>query len=395
MKLNDLLQTLLTVEPSGFPFVSIYLNAESNENGRDDYGIWLRNELAEQAENYAEDSPEAQSFKADTERILNFLDNEVAPSANGIAIFASFGADEFFKTAQIEVPFPNNRLFTFDRPHIFPLARAIDQNPKYAVLWADTNKADIYVFGGENHINVEIETVAKVEAIQNEITQGTKVGGWSQARYQRHIANFHLQHAKETVEELDKLVRDSKIEHLILCGDERVIMPTLRPQLPKALEEKVVETLNLSQYDSERKIREATLEVMQKQNAAGDEAAVERMYGAAKAAAGLGTIGVEDTLAALSNGQVEELLISANFGAIEYSQKKVKRVLRDYAPGDDNSISDELPKVREPRQIADELIVRALNSAAKIKFIEDESLLKEAHGVGAVLRYNINATASS
>jgi hypothetical protein len=36
-----------------------------------------------------------------------------------------------------------------------------------------------------------------------------------------------------------------------------------------------------------------------------------------------------------------------------------------------------------------------LNSAAKIKFIEDESLLKEAHGVGAVLRYNINATASS
>jgi peptide subunit release factor 1 (eRF1) len=134
---------------------------------------------------------------------------------------------------------------------------------------------------------------------------------------------------------------------------------------------------------------------MHNQNKAGDEAAVERMTGAAKAAAGLGTLGVEDTLAALSNGQVEELLIASNFDAIEYSQKKVKRVLRDYAPGDDNSTSDELPKVREPRQIADELIIRALNSAAKIKFIEDESLLKEAHGVGAVLRYNINATANS
>jgi len=78
----------------------------------------------------------------------------------------------------------------------------------------------------------------------------------------------------------------------------------------------------------------------------------------------------------LSNGQVEELLISSNFDAIEYSQKKVKRVLREYAPGDDNSASDALPKAREPRQIADELIVRALNSAAKIKFIEDESLLQ-------------------
>jgi peptide subunit release factor 1 (eRF1) len=38
--------------------------------------------------------------------------------------------------------------------------------------------------------------------------------------------------------------------------------------------------------------------------------------------------------------------------------------------------------------------VRAINSAAKIHFIEDESLLKEAGGVGAVLRYNINATAN-
>jgi peptide chain release factor subunit 1 len=395
MKLNDLMQKLIAVEPSGFPFLSIYLNAEPNEQGRDAYGVWLRGELSEQAENYEEDSAEAQSFKADVERITNFLENEVEPSANGIAIFASFGADEFFETAQIEVPFPNNRFFAFDRPHIFPLARAIDQNPKYAVLWSDTNKADIYVFGGENHINVEIETSAKVEEIQNEVTQGTKVGGWSQARYQRHIANFHLQHAKETVDELEKLMRDAKIEHLILCGDERTIMPILRPQLPKELEEKVVQTLNLNQYDSEEKIRQATLEVMQNQNKAGDEAAVERMYGAAKAAAGLGTMGVEDTLAALSNGQVEELLITANFGAIEYSQKKVKKVLREYAPGDDNSTSDTLPKVREPRQIADELIVRALNSSAKIKFIEDESLLKEAHGVGAVLRYNINATATS
>jgi peptide chain release factor subunit 1 len=395
MKLNDLMQKLSVVEPSGFPFLSIYLNAEPNEQGRDDYGSWLKKELSEHADDYPEDSAEAQSFNADVERITNFLENEVEPAANGIAIFACSGADEFFETTQIEVAFPNNRLFAFDRPHIFPLARAIDQNPKYAVLWADTNKADIYVFGRETHIGAEIETSAKVEEIQGEVTNRTQVGGWSQARYQRHIENFHLQHAKETVEELDKLVRDLKIEHIILCGDEAVIMPTLRPQLSKELENKVVETLNLSKYDSEEKIRRATLEVMHSQNTAGDEAAVGRMFDAAKAAAGLGTMGVEDTLAALSNGQVEELLISSNFDAIEYSQKKVKRVLRDYAPGDDNSTSDELPKVREPRQIADELIVRALNSAAKIKFIEDESLLKEANGVGAVLRYNMNATGNS
>lgn len=61
MKLNDLMQTLIAVEPSGFPFLSIYLNAEAYEQGRDPYGIWLKKELSEQAKDY-EESAEAQSF---------------------------------------------------------------------------------------------------------------------------------------------------------------------------------------------------------------------------------------------------------------------------------------------------------------------------------------------
>ncbi|MCU1290600.1 MAG: eRF1 domain 3 protein [Acidobacteria bacterium] len=394
MKLNDLVEKLAAFEPTGFPVVSLYLDTKANENGRDDYQIWLKQEIDNLVGDFDEESAEAQSIKADIERIQNFLETEMEESANGVAIFACTGADGFFETAQLDVAFPNNRLFAFDRPHIFPLVRIIEQNPKYAVLWSDTNKADIYIFGGENTINVETETQAKVEEIENDVTQGTKVGGWSQARYQRHIANFHLQHAKETVEELEKLLHQAKIEYLVLCGDERTIMPILRPQLSKPIEESVVETLNLSQYASEEEIREKTQEVMAMKNAAKDKETVERMYGAAKAAAGLGTMGVEDTLAALSNGQVEELIISSSFEAIKYSPKKVKKVLKAYAPGDDNSTGDDLPDVKESRQIGDELIIRALNSAAKIVFIEDDSLLKEANGVGAVLRYNINATAN-
>lgn len=394
MKLNKLVETLGALESNGFPFVTLYLNAAANENGRDEYQSWLKNEIDELTANFPEDSAEAESFKADVEKIQQFLESEVEDSANGIAVFACHGADGFFETAQLDVAFPNNRLFAFDRPHIFPLVRLVEQNPKYAVLWSDTNKADIYVFGGENTINLETETQAKVEEIENQVTQGTKVGGWSQARYQRHIANFHLQHAKETVEELEKLLQQAKIDYLILCGDERTIMPILRPQLSKAVEESVVETLNLSQYASELEIREQTRQVMYEQNIVKDQERVQRMYDAAKAAAGLGTMGVEDTLAALSNGQVEELIISSSFEAIKYSPKKLKKVLKAYAVGDDNSTGDDLPDVKESRQIGDELLIRALNSGAKIVFIEDATLLKEANGVGAVLRYNMNATAN-
>ena len=393
MKLNSLVEKLAAFEPSGAPFISLYLNAEVNQNGREDYPIWLKNEFRSKAEEFEAESEEAKQFNEAVERINNFLDTEVDNSANGIAIFAEIGGD-FFETAQLDTAFPENLSVVFDRPHIFPLVRLIEQNPKYCAVWADTNHADIYIFGGEQTLNADNDSEAKVEEIQNNVTNRTKVGGWSQARYQRHVENFHLQHAKETVEEVEKLMRNQKIEHLILCGDETGVIPILKEHFSKPFEDSIVTTLNLSKYDSEGEIRDATHEAMKVENALRDKERVERMFGAAKAAAGLGTIGVEKTLEALSNGQVEELLISADFGAIEYSAKKVKKVLKNYAPGDDNSSAEELPDTKETGQVADELLVRALNSAAKIIFIEDESMLKEAGGVGAVLRYNMNATAN-
>jgi peptide subunit release factor 1 (eRF1) len=394
MSLGKLIEKLAAFEPGGFPFVTVYLNAEANEQGRDDFATWLKNELAERAADYEENSAEAESFNQDVERILNFVEKEVDEEANGIAIFACSGAEEFFETARLEVPFPNNRLFVFDRPHLFPLVRTIEQNPRYAVIWADTNKADIYIFGGERSIDLDTDTRAQVKSVRNEVTGRSKAGGWSQGRFQQRIENIHALHAKEVAEVIEPIMRKNKIEFLILCGDETTIMPHLRPKLSKEAEETVIGTLNLSQYDSEEEIHRATLELMKEHQAKLDEAAIERALGAAKAAAGLGAIGVEDTLAALSNGQVEELVISASFSDLEYSAKKVKKVLKAYVPGDDNSASDVLPDAKEARLVADELIIRALNSDAKIRFIEQSDLLNEARGVAAVLRYNIKHTAN-
>src|SRR5215213_1806067 len=317
MNLTNLIEKLAAFEPNGAKVISIYLDARANENGREEYPAWLKNQFYEYSIQFENDSEKATQYAETEARINNFLENEADKSANGIAVFAEVGG-EFFETVQLDEAFPNNRFFVFDRPHLFPLVRIIEQNPKYAVLWADTNKADIYVFGGENTLNTEIETSAKVEEIQSEKTNRSQVGGWSQARYQRHVENFHLQHAKETVEELEKLMRGSKIEHLVLCGDETTIMPILRPQLSKETDEKVIAVLNMSQYASEDEIREKTREAIGVGNAVKDKERVERVFTAAKSAAGLGTLGVEKTLAALSNGQVEELVIAANFDAIKY-----------------------------------------------------------------------------
>ena len=394
MKLTDLIKKLGAFEPDGYPFLSLYIDARADSTGRDNFQIWLKKQLSEKAELYKNNEEEAGRLDRTVEKINNFVDEEVDPQANGIAIFASLGDSEFFEAIQFSVAVEESKIFNFDRPHIFPLAKIIGQNPKYAVLWADTNKADIYVFGGENHIRADRDADPKVENIQNTVTNRTSVGGWSQARYQRHIENYHLQHAKEVVSEVETIMSKLSIDHLILCGDESTIMPTLRPQLPKALEEKVIGTLNISQYDSIDEIREKTRGLFDKDHAERDKKQVERVLDAANSAAAVGTLGLEDTLKALSNGQVQELVLSADFETIDYKPASVEKILNDYAPGEDQSSVDTMTIVYNVGEIADELITRAINSDAKIIFIDDPSLLEEVGGVGAVLRYNMNATAS-
>ena len=394
MKISTLIETLGAFEPDGYPFLSIYINAEPGQNGRDTFPIWLKTQLSEQGQQYKENEIELARYDSVVERINSYIDQEVDPSANGIAIFTSVGDSGVFEAVQLEVPFAENEFYAYDRPHIFPLARVVHENPRYAVLWADTNKADIYIFGGETRIRADVDLEAKVENIQNEVTQSSQPGGWSQQRFQRRTENFHLQHAKEVVSELENIMKKVDVEQLVLCGDEATIMPILKPQLSKSLEEKVIATINMSQYDSEEEIHEKTLEAVGIEMATRQAKVVERVNDAAKAAAGMGTLGLEDTLRALANGQVEELVVSSNIDTIDYSKREVEKILDEYEPGDDQIPVDTQPIVTIPGEVADQLIIRAISTGAKIAFVKDDSLLRDAGGVGSILRYNINATAT-
>ena len=394
MKITNLIEKLGSMEPDGAPFFSIYLNAEAGQNGRDTFPIWLKNPLSEQEQKYKEDEVELALFKQTVERINDFVENETDPSANGIAIFTKMG-DDYFEAVQLDVAFPESKFFSLDRPHIFPLARAVNENPRYAVLWADKNKADIYVFGGETRIRSDVEVESKVESIQNEVAQATQAGGWSQQRFARRREKFHMEHAKEVVAELEEVMKKFNVDHLVICGDEETILPVIKPELSKAMEEKLIGTFSMSQYDSEDEIRERSLEVVNIEMATLQQQKIEQLNDAAKSSAKMGTLGVEDTLRALANGQVEELILASNIDTFDYSKKKVKKILKEYEPGDDTAPADASAAIGDAAQIADQLIVRAINTAARITFIKDESMLEEAGGVGAILRFNMNAQAGA
>ena len=373
MKIEKLIERLTNFEPTELPFISVYLNAEPNEHGRDDFNVFLKKQLSMHQNNYEEHTPERDSFDKDLKRINEYVTN-VSSSANGIAIFACSGADGFFETREFNVPFENDLFFVYNRPHIFPLARLYEQNPKYAVVAADTNSANIHVFKRKNAL--------EKEEIENFKTNRTDQGGWSQARFQRHIDNFHKQHAKEVIEELDKIVRDENINQIILVGDETVIIPLLKDELSDFLEEKIAGTIRLNIDTPEHELLEECEKEIHRYDTLADKEKIDKLM-EQNYDEGLGVTGAEHTFAALANGQVQELYIDAKFDEIEYDENTLVKLMKAYAPG----IDRELPDSHKARLIVDELIKLGFQTADSVRFIEDENLLKKAGGIGALLRY--------
>lgn len=376
MEVNELLDQLATFQPTGFPVISLYLNAQADQHGRANYDAFLRKELSERAKSFEPGSSERESFDQDAARINSFLEEEARASANGIVIFACAAAD-LFAGAQLDAPIEENHLYVFDQPHLYPLARLLDQYPRYAVLVSDTNAARIFVFGRGRTLDSE--------EIQNVKTKNISAGGWSQMRFQRHMENYHLHHAKEVVDALERVVNEDRIEHVILSGDEATIIPILREQMPKQLLDKVVDVINLDIDTPEHEILESTMKTLRVHDAVTDAEKVKEMLDQYRSG-GLGVVGVAETLAALSNGQVDELLVSASLREIQYSEQQVDKVLAAYAPGADG----EQPDASEPHMVADELVRRAQQTSARVTFIEDTSLLAGVGGVGATLRYRID-----
>jgi peptide chain release factor subunit 1 len=384
---EKLMERLFKFEPTEFPVLSLYLDARVDEHGRRNFSPFIRKQITERAKSYAAQSPERQSVESDLSRILSYLDDNIDVTAQGIAIFACAACNDFFEAGQFDAPFEQNQLFVYDRPHVYPLAHLVDQYRKYAVVLADTNRAQILVFACGREVD-------RAE-LQNVKTKQSQAGGWSQSRYERHLENYHQQHVKEVVEVLNRTVQDEGIESVIIAGDEGTIVPLLRAEMSKELSDKVVDAISLGIDTPEHELLEESLKVFRQYDSLSDIEKVEKLLSEYRRD-GLAVAGVPETLAALSNGQVEELLIAASAASITFDEAEVKKVLDAYQTEATIGSGGEPSTTLDNDLVADEIVRRAQQlSSARVTFIEDSSVLEQVGGVGALLRYRITAESAA
>lgn len=343
-QLTAQLERLAAIDAGPFPIISLYLDLRPNERGRDQFDQFLRKELSDRVATYPAAGPERDSLDKDAQKIRDYVSG-LDGSTNGLALFACSGA-ELFEAIPMAAPVDAHRLYIASRPHLYPLARILDEYPRYLALVADTHSARIFVFATNQ--------VVKAEQIEGEKTKQHKKGGWSQARYQRHTQNFHIQHAKEVVDAIDRIVREEAIDKILLSGDE-VILPLLRDQMSKEVADKIVDVVKLDIRTPQHEVLQATIDALREHDAQTDRERVDALVGTYRAN-GLATVGLDNVRKAFELGQVDELVISAAPDSTDQSN---------------------------------ELVMQAHNTSATIRFIEDTSLLEPVGGVGAFLRFKL------
>ena len=92
----------------------------------------------------------------------------------------------------------------------------------------------------------------------------------------------------------------------------------------------------------------------------------------------LAVVGAQATIAALTRGQVDRLLVTASSDAVH-----------DDTDADASDLEDADVNRNDGTPLSEQVVRLARTTGAHISFIEDSTLLADVGGIGAMLRYRL------
>lgn len=306
--------------------------------------------------------------KVDLERIREWWDAEFDhDGARGLAIFAS-SADAFFEV----LPLTEGR---GDSAHVGP---SLHITPLVTLLGRDGDL--VAVVGRERGTIYRVEggRLREVADESEEQPGQHDQGGWSQARYQRHIEHLVQQHLKTVGEAIDERRRGRR-PHIVVIGPEEV-----RGELASALSTEarssIVGWTTAEAHAGPAELLAAARPFLDEARARADEEALarfEELHGRGERTA----TGWKQVLEAASDARVGVLLVEESAHAQAWECPECGR-----ASADGGSCPLDGTKLEQRDDAVDLAVHRTLAGGGSIVRVGGGAL-GEARGIGALLRY--------
>ncbi|MCK5833141.1 hypothetical protein KAH81_05660 [bacterium] len=260
----------------------------------------------------------------------------------GLAYFVDIGSDY---SKGFKLYCPTEDLFAInDEAIIAPLALQMDEYETVGIIMADNSGARILTISGYR--------IKQEDSIKTKIHHLSKVGGWSQMRYQRRRDNEIEEFVKEIVAMTESTFRSERIGRFIIAGRKPLLQMIIN-EFPHKWKELEIETIKWDLDASDEEFLKKAKPLLDKMERNEEHDTLEVLLAELRRG-GLAVSGPEKTLVALHLGQVDTVVI-------------------------DTSI---------PSEIKEELVSIANTTSSKVEFVPPgNEILKKLNGVGALLRY--------
>jgi peptide chain release factor subunit 1 len=370
----SLLRELATFRAEKGCATSLYLNLDPSEvpTARDaDSRMNALLNSAEKTDRKDLTHEQRGALKADFARIARWFDEEFdRDGAQAVAVFAA-GLDNFWSTMALPEPVPDR----FKVGHDFFLA------PLVPVV-ARADGTIVAVVGREQGHLYRLESGRLKEIVDHfDETPGQHdQGGWSQARYQRHIEKLVQEHLKGVAEVLDRSRRQLQVPKVVLvCSEE--MRSEFTDALSAEVRDAVVGWAPAEAHSGPSQLLEAVTPVLEEAEAQ-DEAEVLARWREEAGRTARAASGWEQTLEAASDGRVELLLFQEG---IDHPAFRCPACGRAAASG--GSCPLDGTTLEETDAGLDLAVHQTLTHGGAVWAIRHQQDLAPVEGIGALLRY--------
>jgi peptide chain release factor subunit 1 len=200
---------------------------------------------------------------------------------------------------------PKQFIAVDDEAVIHPLALELDEYEAIGVIMIDASCTRILITAGQ--------IIEDVDSLCTKIHHLSKVGGWSQMRYQRRRQKQIHHFTKDVLEKATAVFSESGVRRIIIAGRDRMIT-ALEQELPKAWAEKVIAKVRWDLNEPGREFVKKIKPMLEQAERDQEKVLVDQLVRELRRGE-LGVAGFDATMKALSMAQVDILFVSKGIDA--------------------------------------------------------------------------------
>lgn len=320
------------------------------------------------------------SLEADQQKILDHF--KQGGRAADAALFLCSG-ESYGRTLRLPRGLIRG-LFVGENFYLQPLSILLDQYPRYCTVLLDRATARVF----EIYMGEVVEHTALLDEIPGKVKAATWTGG-NERQIERHTENKVHQHYKRVAEIVLQFFQKYHFDWLILAGHTDGLA-AFENHLHGSLRGRLIGRFAADmRAATPQEFLTRSMEIVEARERQEKRALVEDILNQAKQA-GLGVSGLPETLQALELRQVHTLVVDETLHVSAWRCRNCGAL----AP----AAAASCPQCQGPVDRLEDVVERAVEDAirdnSQIRFVKGNEQLRQAGGIGALLRFRALKTSA-